>query len=88
MAQAKDDMNKSKTGRDTEFVEAVEKFIAKFSDIAKGAKRGRAIGIIDGKDWVIEEKNDEIAQLKKEKAELEQKQDKTDDGVEEGKNSG
>ncbi len=37
---------------------------------------------LDSKDWVIEEKNAEIAKLQKEKAELEQK---LDDGVEETK---
>ena len=38
---------------------------------------GRAIGLIDSKDWVIEEKNSEIAKLKKKLAQA---------GAEEGKN--
>ena len=60
-------------GRDEKFVTAVTDFIDSFNKIAKAADVGRAIGLIDSKDWVIEEKNAEIAKLQKEKAELEQK---------------
>ena len=49
------------------FVGAVKKFIERFSEIAKAANVGRAIGLVDSKDWVIEELQAEIAKLNKKK---------------------
>ena len=69
------------------FVEAVKAFINRFSEIAKDANVGRAIGLVDSKDWVIADLHNKISDLQKEKAALEKKQDEQvdDGGVEETK---
>ena len=57
------DEERGKRLKEKPFVTAVKKFIQTFSDIAKAANVGRAIGLVDSKDWVIADLNSKIAGL-------------------------
>ena len=81
LAQAKDDMTididvQGKDGKEgnKDFIVAVEAFIASFSKIAKAANVGNAIGLVDSKDWVIEELSSELSKLKEEMVQSEQRE--------------